>query len=366
MKTLDGFGLAGMDAGIGAAGAVFEYLRETQKSGLVASPADPEGSSPPRGSSSTGAPSEAWSSCARSARARWRGRFSGSWTALRRPWALGSCGSGSLSPLVDVAAIDDRLDAVAAFLEKGEVRARSAQTPFGHQRPRAHRHAPRLRDRQATGPCRPRDDRRGAAGHQAVARPAFRRASGARRRRDRYARLHARAHPFRNRRRTPPPTPATAASSAQATTRSSTSSARISRDGRSWIAEYQRQEIERTGIESLRVAYNRVFGYYIHITNSQSDKVPSNYIRKQTLKNAERYVTPELREYESQVLSAQERSAGARVPDLQRGRADACRAGFAPAAHRGGARARGRPVGAWPRPPRSAAGRAPRWTRHAR
>jgi DNA mismatch repair protein MutS len=82
----------------------------------------------------------------------------------------------------------------------------------------------------------------------------------------------------------------------------------ISRDGKSWIAEYQAREIERTGIETLRVAYNRVFGYYIHITNANAAKVPSNYIRKQTLKNAERYVTPELREYESQVLSAQERS----------------------------------------------------------
>ena len=78
--------------------------------------------------------------------------------------------------------------------------------------------------------------------------------------------------------------------------------------GKQWIAEYQSAEAKRTGIPSLRVGFNQVFGYYIEVTNTHAGKVPDNYTRKQTLKNAERYVTPELKEYESKALSAEERA----------------------------------------------------------
>lgn len=78
--------------------------------------------------------------------------------------------------------------------------------------------------------------------------------------------------------------------------------------GKQWIARYQAQEIERTGIQNLKVGYNKVFGYYIELTNSQREKTPENYIRKQTVKNAERYITPELKQYEEQVLSADEKA----------------------------------------------------------
>ena len=80
----------------------------------------------------------------------------------------------------------------------------------------------------------------------------------------------------------------------------------IRRDGRSWIAKYQADEIKRTGID-LKVGFNKVFGYYIEITSAKAAKAPENYIRRQTLKNAERYVTPELKEYEDKVLNAEER-----------------------------------------------------------
>jgi DNA mismatch repair protein MutS len=80
------------------------------------------------------------------------------------------------------------------------------------------------------------------------------------------------------------------------------------RGGKEWIAKFQAQEITRTGISSLKVGFNKVFGYYIEVTNSQSAKVPSDYHRKQTLKNAERYITPELKEHEEKVLNAEERS----------------------------------------------------------
>lgn len=73
------------------------------------------------------------------------------------------------------------------------------------------------------------------------------------------------------------------------------------------LANFQKEERERTGISSLKVSYNKVFGYYIEISNANKDKVPDNYIRKQTLVNGERYITPELKNYEDKILNAEER-----------------------------------------------------------
>jgi len=78
-----------------------------------------------------------------------------------------------------------------------------------------------------------------------------------------------------------------------------------SRHAREWIAGLEKVERERTGIRHLKVSYNKVFGYYIEISRGESDRAPENYIRKQTLVNAERYITPELKEYETLVLNAE-------------------------------------------------------------
>jgi len=78
-------------------------------------------------------------------------------------------------------------------------------------------------------------------------------------------------------------------------------------DGKNWMARFQEQEIGRTGIASLKVGYNSVFGYYIEVTHAQADRAPKEYIRKQTLKGAERFITPELKEYESRILNAEKR-----------------------------------------------------------
>ncbi len=78
--------------------------------------------------------------------------------------------------------------------------------------------------------------------------------------------------------------------------------------GRTWLAEYQASEQERTGIKTLKVRHNRVFGYYIEISKAQSENAPAEYARKQTLVNAERFITPELKEYESKILGAQDRA----------------------------------------------------------
>ncbi len=82
-----------------------------------------------------------------------------------------------------------------------------------------------------------------------------------------------------------------------------------SRDGKSWIATFQERERKRTGIKSLKVSYNKVFGYYIEITNVYREQVPPEYVRKQTLVNSERYITPDLKEYEAKVLGAEEEIA---------------------------------------------------------
>ncbi|MBD3291132.1 DNA mismatch repair protein MutS, partial [candidate division KSB1 bacterium] len=79
--------------------------------------------------------------------------------------------------------------------------------------------------------------------------------------------------------------------------------------GKDWIAKLQATERERTGIPSLKVKYNKVFGYYIEVTKPHLSKVPQDYIRKQTLVNAERFITPELKEYEEQILGAEEKIA---------------------------------------------------------
>jgi len=79
------------------------------------------------------------------------------------------------------------------------------------------------------------------------------------------------------------------------------------RDAKRWVAGLERRERERTGIKSLKVGYNKVFGYYIEVTKANADLVPGDYIRKQTLVNAERYITPELKEYEALILNAEER-----------------------------------------------------------
>jgi DNA mismatch repair protein MutS len=82
----------------------------------------------------------------------------------------------------------------------------------------------------------------------------------------------------------------------------------IARGGKEWIARFQAQECARTGINSLKVGFNKVFGYYIEITHTHAQKIPADYQRKQTLKNAERYITPELKQYEDKVLSAEDKS----------------------------------------------------------
>lgn len=82
---------------------------------------------------------------------------------------------------------------------------------------------------------------------------------------------------------------------------------RIARHGKDYLLEVQQREVERTGISSLKIGFNNVFGYYLEVRNAHKDSVPPEWIRKQTLVNAERYITEELKEYEQKILGAEER-----------------------------------------------------------
>jgi DNA mismatch repair protein MutS len=134
---------------------------------------------------------------------------------------------------------------------------------------------------------------------------------------------------------------------------------RSDRAGRAAVAgEYQAEEAKRTGIPSLKVKFNKVFGFYIEVTNTHRDRVPDDYVRKQTMKNAERYITDELKQYESEALSAESRAnagvpavcraarpAEPQIPAMQRGGGGAGAAGCAGRLGGAGGRAQVLPTG---------------------
>ncbi|HTX19685.1 MAG TPA: DNA mismatch repair protein MutS [Bacteroidota bacterium] len=81
----------------------------------------------------------------------------------------------------------------------------------------------------------------------------------------------------------------------------------LAHSAKEWVANLQKKERERTGISSLKIGFNNVFGYYIEVTHTHKEKIPADYIRKQTMTNAERFITPELKEYEERILHAEEK-----------------------------------------------------------
>ena len=222
------------------------------------------------------------------------------------PWAAGCCASGSCAPSSSSSDPGPPRRRRGAGLPRPRPRppprgARRRAGPRPHPRPGHPRHG---------GAARPRRSRPVPAG-------AARRGRGPRRLRGPApppAGEGARPAPRPGRRRSrrtlvddPPALVREAASSATASTPSSTSCASISRGGRATIAAIEERERARTGIASLKVRFNRVFGYYIEISKSNLGLVPADYVRKQTIAGGERFVTPELKEYEDTVLRADER-----------------------------------------------------------
>lgn len=99
---------------------------------------------------------------------------------------------------------------------------------------------------------------------------------------------------------------------------------RAATEGKDWIANYQNREQERTGIKSLKVRFNKIFGYYIEISKSYLDQVPQDYLRKQTIVNGERFITPELKEIEDKVLGAEEKAKALESEIFQTLRQEVC------------------------------------------
>ncbi len=101
----------------------------------------------------------------------------------------------------------------------------------------------------------------------------------------------------------------------------------ISKDGKTWIATLETKEKERTGIPLLKVGFNRIYGYYIEVTKKNSDRVPEEYIRKQSLVNAERYISPELKEYEVEITGAEDKISELELQLFHKIREDIARQG---------------------------------------
>ncbi|MCD6405296.1 MAG: DNA mismatch repair protein MutS, partial [Planctomycetes bacterium] len=307
VNSLDGFGLAGLTIGIGAAGAVFDYLRETQKTALAhilkiqkVEPSD---------RLILDRSAQASLELVRTQReGRTEGSLLGVLDRTMTPMGGRLLRESLTSPLVETAAIDERLEAVDELLAKGALRA-------GIRRHLSDvSDLERIATRLSAQTALPRD--LVALKVTAEALPAIKKALGSLSG-ELAGRLAGNLDVLDDMRKlvasaivdAPPAKTHEGGLVRKGYDEELDRLRSISRDGREWIAGYQQHEIKRTGIDRLKVGYNRVFGYYIQVGHSNAGRVPTNYVRKQTLKNAERYVTPELKEYESQVLSAQERAS---------------------------------------------------------
>jgi DNA mismatch repair protein MutS len=303
-KSLKGFGLGGMEAGVVAAGALLHYLRQNQKANL------------PQMKSISALNLSSYMTLDQSTRRNLEivqsasGEEDGTlFSVLDR---TGTPMGGRLmkrwigQPLRSTAPIIERLDAVSEFVGDADLRADiSAILPeIGDLE--------RLVARICTGRATPREvaSLAGMLGSTDALRTALVGRGGAR------AATHAGAIPaledlppiIRGTLSDDPPPSLSQGGVIRPGVDGELDALRsAAHGGKEWIANMQKTERERTGISSLKVGFNNVFGYYIEITNTHRDRVPPDYIRKQTLTGAERYVTPELKEFEEKILNAEEK-----------------------------------------------------------
>src|SRR2546423_257423 len=331
IASLDGLGVGADDSpAIGAAGALLRYARELKPGGLppLAPPPIvrrgdvlPRGEVPGRnrelvGPLRSGGDAEG---------ATLLGVIDRTLTPmggrLLRRWLL--------APLVDPAAINARLDALAVLVGDGRGRERLREALDGV------RDLERLAGRAALGRATPRE--MGALRDSILRLPDVAGAVGGFDGRERSALLEASAHELdlltdlgeelSRALVEHPPAQLDDGDAIKSGYDSGLDDLKAARDGgKQYIAALQSRERERTGISSLKVGFNKVFGYYIEVTHTHRERIPADYERRQTLTGAERYVTPELKEYEAKVLGAEERIATreAEVVDaLRRGVAEA-------------------------------------------
>ncbi len=306
-RSLDGFGLAGHPAAAVAAGAALHYVRSTQLGDLShvdslryyertehleldpVSVRNLELVEPLFADAST------------------RTTLFHTLDCCQSPMGKRLLRSTLLHPMLDAAAIEGRLDAVAELHVALQPREKLRQALSGVL------DVERLLSRVSLDSAGPRDV---LALGASLARfplvadrspPCRQRAGSNRINASTSSKTSTPRSQLRSSRSRPSPSPM-AASSRPACWPSSTSCARSAQSGRQSIAAIEERERQRTGIGSLKVRFNNVFGYYIEITKSNLKAVPSDYERKQTLVNAERFTTPELKDYETRVLTAHERA----------------------------------------------------------
>jgi len=225
-----------------------------------------------------------------------------------------------LAPLVDPAAINARLDAVQVLVGDGRGRARLREALDGV------RDLERLAGRAALGRATPRE--LGALRDSILRLPDVAGALGGLEARERSALLEASAleldlltdigEELGGALVERPPAQLDDGDAIKPGYDADLDELKAARDGgKQYIAALQSKERERTGITSLKVGFNKVFGYYIEVTHANRDRIPANYERRQTLTGAERYVTPDLKEYEAKVLGAEERIAAREAEVLE-------------------------------------------------
>ena len=303
VTTLDGFGLRGKPMAIRAAGAILNYLEETQRQSLKLLT-----------TLHTYSLDEFMVLDAETRRnleltetirsGKTQGSLLGVLDQTQTPMGGRLIHQWVSKPLLDVDRINTRLDAVEAFHKNGLLRAETSEKLAEFD------DLERLTNRVLSGHAIPRDlvaireNLTRIPGIKAIFKtdiPALKDIlSRIRKCKDSLALLQAAIQDD------PPATLANIGVIRKGFSTELDNILNSSKHARDWIADLEKVEKTRTGIKSLKVGYNKVFGYYIEVTRSNTDLVPEEYIRKQTLVNAERYITPELKEYETLVLNAEE------------------------------------------------------------
>jgi len=306
--SLEGFGFGDDDmSAVRAAGAVLDYLRETQRASL-----DHIDRLVPYRRGSTLELDEATRRSLEITQTMREGRREGSLLAVldRTTTAMGSrmLAEWVAGPLMDVPALNARLDATEELISNAALRKNLRDELRGVY------DVERLLARVTTGRCSPRDLR--FIGRTLEGLPKIK-AKLAARKSSLLQRLEVELDlcpDVRSRLETAlvddcPLAAKDGGFIKQGFSKDLDNLRELAAGGKQWIAQYQAKIAEEIGIPNLKVGYNKVFGYYIELTNTHRDKAPDYFIRKQTLKNAERYITPELKEYEEEVLSADEQAS---------------------------------------------------------
>jgi DNA mismatch repair protein MutS len=306
VATLEGFGCAGKPLAIRAAGAILHYLRETQK-GALAQLVALRTYTTERFLTLDPATRRNLELTETLRERKVRGSLLGVLDQTMTPMGGRLLHTRLTQPLVDRAAIEARLDEVEAFYQdsilRGRLRAALREMPD----------LERLANRALSGIAGPRDllgIRRALEAVQALQQEVAQ-AGGA------LAGLFQALDPCpelidligRGIVDEPPASAANGGVIRPGFSEELDGLLRSVREAREWLASLERREQQRSGIKNLKVGYNRVFGYYIEVTKANLSAVPADYIRKQTLVNAERFITPELKEVETLILNAEERQA---------------------------------------------------------